>query len=89
MSQDIAVDLARRTLEAALWVAAPLLIAAIITGLLISVAQTLTSIQDVTISTVPRLTVMVIAAMLLLPWMLRRLETFTVKLFSDFHPFLR
>jgi flagellar biosynthetic protein FliQ len=89
MSTDIAVDLARHTLEAALWVAAPLLIAATVTGLAISIVQTLTSIQDHTITTVPRLTVMVIAAMLLLPWMLRRLEQFTIHLFSDFHPYIR
>ena len=89
MSTDIAVDLARHTLQAALFVAAPLLIAATVTGLLISVVQTLTSIQDHTLTTVPRLTVMAVAAMLLLPWMLRRLETFTVGLFSDFHPFIR
>jgi flagellar biosynthetic protein FliQ len=89
MSTDIAVDLARHTLEAALWVAAPLLIAATVTGLAISIVQTLTSIQDHTITTVPRLTVMVVAAMLLLPWMLRRLEQFTIHLFSDFHPYIR
>ena len=89
MSTDVAVDLARHTLQSALFVAAPLLIAATVTGLLISVIQTLTSIQDHTITTVPRLTVMVIAAMLLLPWMLRRLESFTIGIFSDFHPFIR
>jgi flagellar biosynthetic protein FliQ len=89
MSTDIAVDLARHTLQTALWVAAPLLVAATITGLVISIVQTLTSIQDHTITTVPRLTVMAIAAMLLLPWMLRRLEAFTVHIFSDFHPYIR
>ena len=89
MPTDVAVDLARHTLEAVLWVAAPLLIAATVTGLVISIAQTLTSIQDHTIATVPRLTVMAVAAMMLLPWMLRRLEAFTIHLFSDFHPYIR
>ncbi len=89
MSTDIAVDLARHTLQAALWVASPLLIAATVTGLAISVMQVLTSIQDHTITTVPRLAVMAVAAMLLLPWMLRRLIDFTVGLFSDFHPFIQ
>ncbi len=89
MSTDIAVDLARHTLQAALWCAAPLLIAATVTGLTISIVQTLTSIQDHTITTVPRLAVMAIAGMLLLPWMMRRLEEFTIHLFSDFHPYIR
>lgn len=89
MTTDLAVDLARHTLEAVLWIAAPLLIAATFTGLLIAVAQVLTSVQDHTITTVPRLTVMAVATIVLLPWMMRRLVEFTVKLFSDFHPYLR
>jgi flagellar biosynthetic protein FliQ len=89
MTSDIAVELARHTLQVALFVAAPLLIAATVVGLLISVGQVLTSIQDHTISTVPRLAVMAVATMLLMPWMLRRLIAFTVQLLSDFHPYLR
>ena len=89
MTTDFAVDLARHTLQAVLWIAAPLLIAATVTGLLISIAQVLTSVQDHTITTVPRLTVMAVATIILMPWMLRRLVEFTVKLFSDFHPYLR
>lgn len=89
MSTDIAVDLARHTLAAALWVAAPLLIAATAVGLVVSIGQVLTSIQDHTITTVPRLVIMAVATMLLMPWMLRRLIEFTTKLFSDFSPYLR
>jgi flagellar biosynthetic protein FliQ len=89
MTTDLAVDLARHTLLAALWVAVPLLLAATATGLLISIGQVLTSIQDHTITTVPRLVVMAIATILLMPWMLRRLMEFTIKLFSDFHPYIR
>jgi flagellar biosynthetic protein FliQ len=89
MHTDIAVDLARYTLRTALWVAAPLLIAATATGLLISIMQVVTSIQDHTITTVPRLIVMAVATMLLMPWMLRRLIEFTIHLFGDFSPYLR
>ena len=89
MPTDLAVDLARHTLHTALWVAAPLLIAATAVGVVISILQVLTSIQDHTITTVPRLVVMAVATMLLMPWMLRRLIEFTTKLFSDFHPYLR
>ena len=89
MSTDLAVDLARHTLSAALWIAAPLLIAATLTGMLIAIVQTLTSVQDHTLTTVPRLVVMASAVMLLMPWVLRRLIAFTVHLLSDFHPYLQ
>jgi flagellar biosynthesis protein FliQ len=88
MPTDLVVELSRRTLEAAVWLAAPLLIVATIVSLLINLAQVLTSLQDTTLSTVPRLAAVAIAGFLLLPWMVRRLGMFTVALFSDFRPYL-
>lgn len=88
MGMDTVVSLCRLTLETALWVGAPLLIIVTLVSLLINVGQVLTSLQDVTISTVPRLAVVAIMAFLLMPWMMRRLMIFTIKLLSDFHPFV-
>lgn len=89
MSADQVVLLARQTLVVALWLGAPLLVIAAVVSLLINVAQVLTSLQDATISTIPRLAAVGIAALLLMPWMVRRLELFTLHLFSDFRPFLQ
>jgi flagellar biosynthesis protein FliQ len=49
----------------------------------------LTSLQDMTISTVPRLAAVATAVLLLMPWMVRRIGMFTLQLFSDFRPFTR
>jgi flagellar biosynthetic protein FliQ len=49
----------------------------------------LTSLQDQTISTVPRLAAVAAAALLFFPWMLRKLMLFTIGMWSDFHPFVR
>ncbi len=89
MPTDIAVELARRTFEAALWLVAPLLIIATLVSLVINLVQVLTSLQDTTLSTVPRLTAVGLALFFLMPWMVRRLGTFTVALLSDFRPYLR
>ena len=89
MSGEQVVDLGRRTLEAAFWLSAPILIVATVVSLAISVAQTLTSVQESTVATVPRLAATAMAAFLLLPWMLGRLVQFTVQLFSDFHVYVR
>jgi flagellar biosynthesis protein FliQ len=83
------VAIMRHTLQTALWMGAPLLIVATVIGLLINVAQVLTSLQDATVSTVPRLFAVAAATILLMPWMTRRLGLFTVQLLSDFHPLLR
>jgi flagellar biosynthetic protein FliQ len=89
MPTDLVVELARRTLEAAIWIAAPLLIVATLVSLIISLAQVLTSLQETTLSTVPRLAAVAGAALLLMPWMVRRMGTFTLSLFSDFRPYMR
>jgi flagellar biosynthetic protein FliQ len=89
MGTEHIVDILRHTLQTALWMGAPLLIVATAVGLLINVAQVLTSLQDATVSTVPRLFAVAAAILLLMPWMARRLGLFTMQLFSDFRPLLR
>ena len=89
MGSDQIVALLRHTLETALWIGAPLLIAGLAVGLVINVVQVLTSLQDMTVSTVPRLAAVAAAVLLLMPWMVRRVGLFTVQLFSDFRPFVR
>jgi flagellar biosynthetic protein FliQ len=89
MGSDQIVALLRHTIETALWMGAPLLLAAVVVGLLINVLQVLTSLQDQTVSTVPRLAAVAAAILFLMPWMVRRIEMFTLQLFSDFRPFTR
>jgi flagellar biosynthetic protein FliQ len=81
------IDLVRKTLEVAFLVAAPILAVAMIVSSLISLVQVLTSMQDMTLSTVPRLTAVGAFVFWLMPWMTRKLVMFTVALFSDFHRF--
>ncbi len=89
MSPQQTVDLARSTLETAMLIAAPLLVIATVVSLVVNIAQVLTSLQEQTLSTVPRLTAVAAAIFLLMPWMVRRMTVFTVQMFSDFHPYLR
>ncbi len=89
MGSEHVVEIMRQTLETAVWMGAPLLIIATAVGLLINVVQVLTSLQETTVSTVPRLFAVAAATILLMPWMAHRLTTFTLQMFSDFQPFLR
>ena len=89
MNMEMIVALSRRTLEEALLVSAPVLAVGIVVSLIVSVLQVMTSVQEVTISTVPRLAAAAVAMFLMLPWMLRHLVAFTVQLFGDFHPFIK
>ncbi|MFY9907773.1 MAG: flagellar biosynthetic protein FliQ [Terriglobales bacterium] len=89
MGTEQVVALFRHTLQIALLMGAPLLLIAVFVSLLVNVAQVLTSLQDQTLSHVPRLAAMAAAILFFFPWMLRKLMFFTIGLWSDFHPFVR
>ncbi len=89
MPLETVVELGRVTVQTALLVGAPVLAIATVVSLAVSILQVLTSVQDATVATVPRLLAAAIAAVLLMPWMLKRLSSFAVQLFSDLHPYIR
>jgi flagellar biosynthetic protein FliQ len=68
---------------------APILIAAIVVSLVVNILQVLTSLQDQTLSHVPRLLVTGGAIFLLMPWMWRHLAHYTINLLTDFHAVLQ
>ncbi len=89
MPLEQVIQLGRTTLEYAILTALPLLAVATLVSVIINILQVLTSIQDQTVSTVPRLLATAVSAMILLPWMLRHLAAFTIHLFSDFRPLIQ
>ncbi len=89
MSMAQVVQITRSTLEIAFLVSAPILAAAMLVSALISVGQVLTSMQDATLSTVPRIAAVGAFAFWLTPWMMRRLVMFTVTLFGNFRHFVQ
>ncbi|HTV66275.1 MAG TPA: flagellar biosynthetic protein FliQ [Bryocella sp.] len=89
MSPEVVVQLGQRTLQTAVLLAAPLLIALALVSLIVNVVQVLTSLQDSTLSSVPRLFAAAAGAILLMPWMLRKLCLFTLQVLADFRPLLR
>jgi len=67
----------------------PILLVAITVSLGVNVIQVLTSLQDMTVSTVSRLLATGGALFLMMPWMWRHLVQYTVNIFSDFHGYLQ
>jgi flagellar biosynthetic protein FliQ len=68
---------------------APILIAAVTVSLVVNILQVLTSLQDQTLSQVPRLLVTGAALFLMMPWMWRHLAHYTINLLTDFHAVLQ
>ena len=77
------VDLARRAMMMALALGGPLLLVALVVGLLISVLQAVTQIQEQTLAFVPKLVAVGLVFLIGLPWMLQLAVNFTAELFRS------
>ena len=88
MGPDQTVEMMRRVLIEAMMLSAPLLVTACVVSLVVSLLQTLTSVQEQTLTAVPRLVVVFVVTVATLPWMVHRLVSFTVHLFTGFHRYL-
>jgi flagellar biosynthesis protein FliQ len=88
MTNGSVVDLLREAFMTTFWLSAPMLAVGFVVGILVSLAQILTSIQDSSFSTVPRLAVFLGAMLLAMPWMLMKIIAYTNLLFSDFGRFV-
>lgn len=76
MSNDLAIYLSKQLLWQALLISSPVIVAALLCGLLISILQVVTQIQDSTLSIVPKILVVVLMLMLCGGWMLHALVDF-------------
>jgi len=77
MTIQTVTEIVRQALWTAFWLSAPLLAAGFIAGIALSLLQIVTSLQDPSFSSVPRLAVFLAALILLLPWILERLVSYT------------
>lgn len=84
METSFAIDLGRQALLTALIVSGPVLGIGVVVGLVISIAQTVTQIQDQTISIVPKIVAMVAAAVFFVPWLANRVLEYSQEMFGGF-----
>jgi flagellar biosynthesis protein FliQ len=89
MTPDTVVQILRQTLMTAFWLAAPLLAVGFIAGIVVSLVQIATSMQDNAFSTVPRLIAFLTAILLLLPWMLQRSMAYAIFILGDLGRYAR
>jgi flagellar biosynthetic protein FliQ len=79
---DATVDLVRQSLVIAMKIMFPILAAGIVIGLIISIFQSITSIQEQTLALIPKIFVMVLVTVALLPWIVARMADFAIEMFT-------
>ena len=82
MNQDTVVNLASQAMSLALKIAGPLLLVALVIGLVISVFQAVTQIQEQSLSLIPKIAGVAVVIVVLGPWMLGQLVAYTTALYT-------
>ena len=83
MNSLAVVQIVRDALMMAFWLAAPILIVGFVAGIVMSLLQIVTSIQDPAFSTVPRLAAVLAALVLAMPWMLQKASTYAMSILGN------
>jgi flagellar biosynthetic protein FliQ len=83
VTEGMVMDLARNALTITLQLAAPILVFSLVSGLVVSVFQAVTQINEMTLSFVPKIAAVIVAAIIFGPWMLNSLVTYMTNLFVN------
>lgn len=89
MSEQDVINIARNTLWVIIETSMPLLVVSMIVGLIISLFQTLTSIQEQTLTFVPKLLAIFVALMLMGSWIMNTIVGYMTQLWSNFSQYIR
>jgi flagellar biosynthetic protein FliQ len=89
MTPESVVQIIRQALLMAFWLGAPLLAVGFVAGIVMSLIQITTSIQDSAFATVPRLLAFLAALLFFLPWLLRQSMSYTVAILGELQRYAR
>lgn len=87
MSPEFVLSIAKQGVYTTLMIAAPILIIALVVGLLVSIFQATTQIQEQTLAFIPKIAAVLLCLVLFGPWMLSRMLSFTTDIFSHLSQF--
>lgn len=82
MTPELVVQIAKRAFETTMLVSAPVLVFSLVVGLIVSIFQTVTSVNEATLAFVPKIIAAMIAIIIFFPWMMSYLSDFTRELFA-------
>lgn len=89
MTTDGVLEIGRAAIIVTLQLALPLLMFGLVTGVVVSILQAVTSIQEMTLTFVPKILAVILAMVIFGPWMLRTLIEFTNRIFVNLPMYVR
>ena len=89
MSPEFVIDIGQRTIETALLLSAPILIATLVVGLIVSLFQAVTQINEATLTFLPKIIAVAISLVIFFPWMLALIVDFTTNILTNIPTYIR
>jgi flagellar biosynthesis protein FliQ len=89
MTEDMVLSLGRDAIWTTVALSAPLLLAALVVGLLVSVFQAVTQINEATLTFIPKMLAIVVVMIVLAPWMTQMITSYTTELFTSMPEYVR
>jgi len=89
VTPDTVIAIAREAIELALFMALPMLGVSLVVGVFVSVMQSATQIQEMTLTFVPKILSMFLALLLTFPWLMDKMITYTRELFLNLPTYIR
>jgi len=82
MTEELAVQFLTEAIYTTLLISGPILLLALVIGFLVSIFQAVTSINEMTLTFIPKIVGVIALLIVLLPWMIKLMEAFTLKVFN-------
>ncbi|MBC87269.1 MAG: flagellar biosynthetic protein FliQ [Bdellovibrionaceae bacterium] len=89
MTEELIIEIGKRAIETTALVSSPMLIGALAIGLVISIMQAITQINEATLTFIPKIAVVMIVLLIAAPWMLDLIGKFTVNLYESIPMYVR
>jgi flagellar biosynthetic protein FliQ len=89
MTEDMVISLGRDAIWTTVLLASPLLISALVVGLIVSIIQAVTQINEATLTFIPKMLTIVIVMIVLAPWMTQMITSYTTELFTSLPNYVR
>jgi len=89
MENDFVIEVVNQAIKVTLMLSAPMLIGALVVGVLVSIFQAVTQINEQTLSFIPKILVIIATLVIFSPWMMETMVTYTQDLFSSIPELIR
>lgn len=89
MTQELAMGIAREAIQMTLMISLPILGIGLLVGVIISIIQSATQIQEMTLTFIPKICAVFLGLLFFLPWIMNQLISYTINLFNNIPRFIR